>query len=223
LGTLLIGLGHRARQGKNFVANYILEQAGARASLYAFADELKLYCKEHHEELEPQWQLANQTKQKPGWKDDPIYGCTPILQWYGTDVARKQDPDTWVKALHARLSRENPEIAIVTDCRFINEAEYIKKAGGFLIEVIRRNADGTQFVDPGRDPNHISETALEGFEGWDCTIDCRDGDLKNLRAFSIGIYNFVTGDYALDTLIDQTYSEAVLKSIEDSDATGFAG
>jgi len=192
---LLIGLGYKARQGKNFVANYMqqywIKDPGCTVKLYAFADELKLYCKEHHNELVPKWQLANQTKQYPTRKEDPIYGCTPILQWYGTDVARKADPDTWVKALNARISRENPEIAIVTDVRFPNEAAYIKQNGGFMVEV-RRYKDGIQFIDAGRDPKHVSETALDGYEGWDYAIECQDGNLTDLKSKSIGVLNATT-------------------------------
>ncbi len=168
----IIGLGYKARQGKNYVANY-MQEYNPQVQIYAFADELKLYCKEHHNELEPQWQLAHQTKAHPAWKADAIYGCTPILQWYGTDVARKENPNVWVQALDKRLSREAPEIAVVTDVRFENEAKYIKEKGGYLVQVIRRNADGTQFVDSGRDPNHISETALDAYGGFDFIIEAK--------------------------------------------------
>lgn len=193
MGTLL-GLGYKARQGKNFVAGY-MQELNPAIKLYAFADELKIYCAEHHDELLEQWQLVNQTQTNPPWKNDPIYGCTPILQWYGTDVARKQDPDVWVKALHTRISRENPEIAIVTDVRFPNEAAYIKENAGYLVEVRRYNEDGSQFLDKDRDPNHPSETALDEYDGWDFILEVKDGDLKGLKSKAIGVYNLVTGNY----------------------------
>src|SRR5712691_5105708 len=108
---ILIGLGYRARQGKNYVASY-MKLHDNRVTCYAFADELKLYCKEHHDELLWKWQLAHQTKQPPSWKDDAIYGCTAILQWYGTDIARKENPGIWVQALDRRISLEAPDIAV---------------------------------------------------------------------------------------------------------------
>lgn len=231
---ILIGIGAKARQGKNFVANYMKAEADryvridpllvSKTKLYAFADELKLYCKEHHDELVPKWQLTHQTKQLPGFKEDPIYGCTPILQWYGTNVARKSDPDTWVKALANRLINEGPEIAIVTDVRFPNEAAYIKEKGGHLIEVIRQGKDGEQYLDPGRDPKHESETALDEYDGWDFVIVAKDGDLKGLKAKSVGVYNLISKpeDYLDEAyFVDEPdYSQAVLDSI-DSDGTGF--
>ncbi|SRR6266446_2405016 len=234
----IIGLGYKARQGKNYVANY-MQEYNPQVQIYAFADELKLYCKEHHNELEPQWQLAHQTKAHPAWKADAIYGCTPILQWYGTDVARKENPNVWVQALDKRLSREAPEIAVVTDVRFENEAKYIKEKGGYLVQVIRRNADGTQFVDSGRDPNHISETALDAYGGFDFIIEAKNGELHNLKRRSIGVLNAIHFDqfrpeeYKELTYVDEAgeFSEAIFDSFidadgnynvpPDSDSTGF--
>jgi hypothetical protein len=217
---ILIGLGHKCRQGKNYVADFMKAQ-DQRIKIYAFADELKLYCREHHDELVPQWQLANQTKQLPAKKDDPIYGYTPILQWYGSNVARKQDPDVWVKALSRRLSEEVPEVAVIADVRFPNEAEFIKKAGGFLAEVIRLKAEGEQYIDSGRDPNHISETALNNYDGWDFIIMAKDGDLKSLKQKSIGVLNLataITNNEWIDEALyvdDPNYSDAITQSLND--------
>lgn len=123
----LLGLGHKARQGKNTVAD-VMKAQNNQIKLYAFADELKLYCKENHDDLVFEWQIAQPryTELKEP-KEDPIYGYTQILQWYGTNVARKQDPDTWIKALDKRIHTDLPEVAVITDVRFPNEAAYVKK------------------------------------------------------------------------------------------------
>jgi hypothetical protein len=183
--TLIIGLGHRARQGKDYVSNYMKEALPSLISTYSFARELKLYCKEHHEELLTQWQLAHQTKQIPVCKSDPTYGYTAVLQWVGMKF-RAQDENYWVKKVEDLIKEENPEIAVITDVRFPNEAAFVKEKGGYNIEVIRRLEDGTQFVDPGRDPNHISETALDNYN-FDFIISVRDGDLEALKQKSIGV------------------------------------
>ena len=199
---ILIGLVHKARQGKNYVADFMKAEDN-RIKTYAFADELKLYCKEHHDELVPKWQLWNQTKQYPASKADPIYGYTPILQWYGTEIARKENPDCWVQALKNRLFSDAPEVAVITDVRFLNEAEYIKQKGGYLCEVIRQKEDGTQFVDTSRDPNHPSEIALNDYSGWDFTILCKDGDIQNLKRKSIGVLNIAKGNFTTYNLVQQ--------------------
>ena len=186
----LIGLGHKARQGKNSVANY-MKQVNPAIKIFAFADELKLYCKEHHDELVPRWQLRNSTKQLPAWKDDPIYGCSPILQMVGMEF-RALDENFWVDKVAEKIVAQQPEAAVITDVRFINEAQWIKENGGFMVEVRRHNADGTQYIDPGRDPNHPSEIALDEYEDWDYIIAVKDGDLKGLKAKSIGVYNLIS-------------------------------
>lgn len=219
---ILIGLGHKARQGKNYVANY-MQSALEAISFYAFADELKLYCKEHHDELVPRWQLAHQTKQVPGSKPDAIYGCTPILQWYGTDIARKSDPNTWVNALAKRMAAEAPTVAVITDVRFPNEAQFVKENAGYLVEVIRRNEDGSQFRDPGRDPNHPSETALDDYMGWDYTIMCKDGDLMALEAKSKIVLSSILRNEGDKLVADTGYDlgNLVGSYSTDSDSTGF--
>ncbi len=193
---ILIGLGNKARQGKNYVANY-MQEAIPEIKQYSFADELKKHCKANHDELVPQWQLWKQTKQQPIAKDDPIYGYTAILQWFGTEVMRKRSPDHWVHVIADRITLESPEIAIVTDVRFPNEAAWIKNHDGYLVEVIRVNNDGTRYLDPNRDANHPSETALDDYSGWDFILRCKSGDLNSLKSKSLGI---------LQTIVNQQRS-----------------
>ncbi len=210
--TLIIGLGHRARQGKDYVANYMKEALPSLISTYSFARELKFYCKEHHDELLPQWQLAHQTKQVPTCKSDLIYGYTAILQWVGMKF-REQDENYWVNKVQAKIEKEKPEIAVVTDCRFPNETAWVKENGGEMIEVIRRLEDGTQFVDPGRDPNHISETALDNYN-FDFIISVRDGDLDALKSKAIGVLSTIINLEAEKDLNDDLSPHVF------SDATG---
>jgi hypothetical protein len=206
---ILIGLGNKARQGKDFVANY-MQEAIPDIVFYSFADELKRHCRKHHDELLPQWQLARQTKQMPACKEDPIYGYGPILQWYGTEVVRKQSPDHWVHVIASKIEIEKPEIAVIKDVRFPNEATWVKNHDGFLVEVIRLNEDGTRYYDPNRDKNHTSETALDDYMGWDFIIRAQSGDLKSLRLKSLGV---------LKAIVNQR--RAALASLPDS--TGCSG
>lgn len=194
---ILIGLGSKARQGKNYVGNY-MKEAIPEIQFYSFADELKKYCRDHHNELEPQWQLAHQWNKadKITWKDDPIYGCTPILQWYGTAIMRKKDPDHWIKIIAKQLLQDSPQIAIITDVRFENEANFVKLNDGYLVEVIRVNADGTRFLDPGRDPHHLSEIALDEYKGWDFIIRCKSGDLDSLKHKSLGCLQAIVNQHS---------------------------
>jgi hypothetical protein len=82
-----------------------------------------------------------------------------LLQIVGTDAMRDQlHENVWVNALFADYNENSRWI--ITDVRFPNEAEAIKKHGGI---VIRINRD----VDTN---NHLSETALDDYE-FDYVID----------------------------------------------------
>jgi hypothetical protein len=198
--------------------HHIASGSECKVKTYAFADALKLYCREHHDTLLPQWQLRNQTKQLPFQKDDPIYGYSEILQWVGYE-AREEDPDVWLRIVADQIKTDQPDIAVITDVRFPNEAAYIKENAGYLIEVRRINKDGSQYVDAGRDPNHPGETALDDFEGWDFVISCGDGDLKGLKSKSIGVYNIVTNHLQEPlpgpVLVDDNYFKKNFTDISD--------
>lgn len=207
---ILIGLGAKACQGKNYVANY-MKEAIPEIRFYSFADELKRHCKANHDELVGQWQLAHQTKAIPAAKDDPIYGVTAILQWFGTEVMRKHNPNYWVDCVASTIAKENPEVAVVTDVRFPNEAAWVKNHDGYLVEVIRLQEDGTRYYDPNRDKNHTSETALDDYQGWDYVLLCRSGDLNALRNKSLGILKNIIIDTKsrLDSVPDATGDSSV--------------
>jgi len=193
---LLIGLGSKAKNGKDTVAQAFKEALGNSVRLYSFANELKTYCKDHHAELLLDWQVANGTEEVPVSKEDPIYGYSAILQYYGTDIVRAKDPNHWVKALEHRIEVEQPEIAVITDVRFLNEATWIKENGGTLIDVIRRKKDGTRWLDPNRDPNHISETALDEYLGWDYVLLAGDGEIEKLKSKALGVLHNVIRERA---------------------------
>ena len=78
-----------------------------------------------------------------------------FLQKLGTDALRDGlHPNTWVNAL---MSEYKPDLNwIITDCRFINEANAVKKENGIIVRV---NRMGIVPVN-----NHSSETGLDGYE-----------------------------------------------------------
>src|SRR5687768_4004777 len=118
LPTLVIGLGHKARQGKDEVASYLVRAYGQRLDIrrYAFADALKAHCR-----------VAFRMTEKDA----------PLLQMVGTDLYRRADPDIWVRALYWQLREDAPEVAIITDMRFPNEAGFVKQVGGITVCVSR--------------------------------------------------------------------------------------
>src|ERR1019366_10527846 len=84
-----------------------------------------------------------------------------LLQWWGTEFRRSINPDYWVQRLAKRLAEEKPEIALITDVRFLNEVQFCRRYG----EVIKVERPGL-IHDMSLTPLHISESALENFYGW---------------------------------------------------------
>jgi hypothetical protein len=60
-----------------------------------------------------------------------------VLQQWGTDVARKSfHNDIWVASVENRLQGIKDDI-VITDCRFANEVDAIKNAGGITLRTHR--------------------------------------------------------------------------------------
>lgn len=143
--TTLVGLGHRARQGKNTVADMLLDilrSGGLKVRDYSFAGPLYDHCRVNH----------GMTS-----KD------APLLQKVGVEM-RERDENVWVRTCLWRIMTDAPDVAVIPDCRFQNEATAIQQQGGLVAKVERYNADGTLFVDPSRPANHISEIDLDGYD-----------------------------------------------------------
>ena len=159
-GTFVIGLGHKARHGKDTAAEHIIRQTKGAARRYSFATGLYAVARA----------CFNMTEK------DAV-----LLQHLGTEVGRRHDNDRWVRTTYWQIRDDRPRIALLPDCRFPNEVEFVKSMGGILIKVSRFNTDGSPFVTTDRDPNHPSEIALDSFNGWDCVINAPSGRLDHIR------------------------------------------
>jgi hypothetical protein len=77
------------------------------------------------------------------WREevDPYWGISPrtAMQRVGTDMFRHHiEPDVWVKAVVREILNSTPDTKyVITDCRFKNEVDAIKKLGGKIIYVER--------------------------------------------------------------------------------------
>lgn len=222
---LILGLGNKARHGKDSFAkaidsHYAIQAAAAgRHGLmnykpivvqhHAFADALYKEVNQWLATAEgtlwrngvhrPTGHFVQEAVAIPDWVQPdpnpeassraPLGKHAKLLQWWGTEYRRNQDQMYWVKQWKAGI---NPKANIVlsTDMRFSNEAEAIKQVGGFTINVSRLNADGTPFVDPSRDKNHVSETQLDGYN-FDFRISVKTGDLVLLEEWAITLVHYL--------------------------------
>lgn len=153
----IVGLGFRARAGKDAVADALVAEFGAVKM--AFAKPLKDACNIIF-----------------GWDDrhaygelkevvDPYWGFTPrwAYQMIGTQGVRDLiGKDTWVKSTKRKLDGIHQHI-VFTDVRFPEEAALIRELGGECWHVWRP-ALGSLPAD-----SHESEKAMAAF-AWDRTI-----------------------------------------------------
>jgi hypothetical protein len=173
---MIIGLGHKARAGKDTAGDYLnvsylfLKRSFATKLRDSIAATLGINA--HGEEFKttrfPLW--GNRTGRE-------------ILQQYGTDGLRNGfDEDIWVKLALYNDDYEplyiDPLRVVFTDMRFENEAEEIKKLGGVVIRIDRDDAGLS-----GNQGKHDSENGLEYYTGWDYILD-NNGTVEE---FHIGI------------------------------------
>jgi hypothetical protein len=93
-----------------------------------------------------------------------------LMQNFGTDVRRKQDPEYWVKRWKDTVSKQKATV-LTDDVRFVNEAQAVKDAGGILIRLDRTDMTNTD--------THSSETEQANIV-CDHTITCSKGEHEKL-------------------------------------------
>lgn len=170
----LIGLVGKKGSGKDTVFNIIFELWNRRIIEYrpirlSFADALKQdLCTAFNCTMDD----INNNK-----NNDII---RKVLQAYGC-ARREEDPDYWIQRVHENLESHErcaksgvKYLYIITDVRFFNEADYVRRMGGRLVKVSRPVQGELGLLD-----THISETELDKIA---CSQVIRnDGSLKLLE------------------------------------------
>lgn len=155
----------KAGHGKDTVANMIakeLRASGHGVLITHYADLLKYICRTFFD-----------------WDGKKDKAGRTLLQYVGTDVIRKQDPDFWVCFI-TRILTLFPNIwdyVIIPDARFPNEIDRIKGVFDTVsLRVYRPDFDGKMSETQ---QNHASETSLDDYVP-DYYIR-NDGTLKDLK------------------------------------------
>lgn len=94
-----------------------------------------------------------------------------VLQYVGTQVFRKIENNVWAKALMRRIKEDEPKVALISDLRFPDEGDETHNNDGLIVRLTRA------YESSG---NHLSETALDGYEGFDFVIDNSDLSISDL-------------------------------------------
>ena len=183
---LIVGVCGDKQHGKDAIARLLIEAAWAlgptTAVRRAMADPLKEEIAEcfaprmgvSKEELIRQ---MNTTGEKERWR--------LIMQWWGTEYRRTDDPDYWVKKMVSWVAENNTYgLVIVPDIRFQNEIDFVLQHRGYVIRVNR----------PGfpTDDAHASEQEWKQFNGWSQVIE-NDGTEEDLKAKVAALYTLLEG------------------------------
>ncbi len=94
-----------------------------------------------------------------------------ILQWWGS-FRREQDSYYWTQKVLDGIRTDVTDFTIIPDCRYKNEAEWVKSLKGEVWRVVRtvNMPDGSfQLISLDRDRCHPSETDLDRYD-FDRTI-----------------------------------------------------
>jgi hypothetical protein len=178
---LIIGLSGKSGSGKSTAANYLTDHHGYHQ--FAFADALKDIVELAFGFSDEQLYGALKDKVDPHWLVAPRW----CLQWLGTEIFRSRFPDIWIRRLRRDimnfLSIDGQRPIVVTDVRFKDEAEALKRLGAVLVRIER--PCGAPALAPFGTRHHPSETDLDDWEGWwagrgNHVLD-NNGTLKNLR------------------------------------------
>lgn len=193
----VIGLVGFAGSGKDTVANILKHEH--QYTKIAFADSLKdavsvifdwpRYLLEGDNEPS----RAFRERPDPYWSEKFGKDFTPrmALQQLGTEACRQTfHEDIWILNLEKRISQHKN--VVVTDVRFPNEIEFIKKMGGHVVRVKRdkdpvwydtawKHMHSEEYLMYKKYPDiHVSEWAWIGHQDIQHTI-FNDGSIDDLR------------------------------------------
>src|SRR5579885_490751 len=163
-----IAISGRANTGKNTLSKIIVKQLRARAhprtrmkmsvKYMAFADPIKEMALIMFPQVPRKFFYGSSEFRKeiiPGaFKEGKPLTVRQLLQDLGTGVGREYNPTIWLENFDARLQSAKQKIVIVTDVRFRNEFEHLKKLGFYQIRLYRET--GEPVMDHASETNQVT-------------------------------------------------------------------
>lgn len=153
----IIAIAGRKQSGKTSACEYIsktfTQQKQEISCIYNFADPLKQLCQDILGLTHDQCYGTDDQKNElvDCYWDNKQLSAREVMQIVGTDMFRKLQHNVWANTTIKQIQDEALPLAVIADCRFPNEVDVVKNAGGLVIK-LQRNLYNS---------SHSSETALD--------------------------------------------------------------
>jgi len=205
----VVGICGLIGHGKDTAAGFLIEQGYQRIS---FAGVLKDACanifgwdrillegntsesRAFRERIDPWW--ANRL-------NIPEFTPRYALQYIGTNVFRQHfHPDIWVAACERQIEMTDKNV-VISDCRFFNELDVIKRLGGKTAVVWRGEkplwwgtAVGTNLAKATQEEHNCMNVVFPdvhpsewSWAGWDFDVELSNtGSLEDLKARTLEVF-----------------------------------
>jgi hypothetical protein len=149
--TRWVGICGRAGAGKDHLLQ-TMRTFDRRFYRISFADQLREELDEFFDPADSQLFYRKPYSPEVRW----------LMQVWGTDLRRAQDPDYWVKRAEEKANDMDYTWPVFTDVRFPNEADMVVRNGGLIVRVMAppevREARLGELP-----PEHESETAMDEY------------------------------------------------------------
>lgn len=129
-----------------------------------------------------------------------------LLQLYGTEYRRNNDPFYWVRKTGEAIAADKPQFALITDMRFVNEAFFVKANKGYTVKVQRHG-----FNDLTK-TGHASEHQLANFK-FDIDITVLDGELEQLQRDSVTVFDMIVDWNTVPELKTEDFTEEKFEEV----------
>lgn len=170
----ILAFGHKSRCGKDtatkFLVNYIQEKRpNLKVQRRAFADEVKAVgyriYKQHGLQPGPYYDEHSEARTIKL----PLLNLDPVEIWVAIgDKLREIYSESWVDLV---VLDKSVNIVIISDLRYVNEAERVLELGGVCVKLSRKNA---------LIRNTKADNALNDFTKWYRLLD-NDGSEQELE------------------------------------------